>query len=106
MEYHHSTCAKRAFGVIEHRIWEMLWKWAKRRHPNKGKHWIVDKYWRTYKGRKWAFMTDNHILYLMMDTPIVRIGQMSLGKNPFLDKEYFENRARKHRYNMKKSEMF
>ena len=48
-------------------------------------------------------MTDNHILYLMMDTPIVRIGQMSLGKNPFLDKEYFENRARKHRYNMKKA---
>ena len=81
----------------------MLWKWAKRRHPNKGKHWIVDKYWRTYKGRKWAFITDNHILYLMMDTPIVRIGQMSLGKNPFLDKEYFENRARKHRYNMKKA---
>ena len=102
-EYHHSTCAKRAFGVIDHRIWEMLWKWAKRRHPNKGKHWIVDKYWRTHKGRKWAFMTDNHILYLMMDTPIVRIGQMSLGKNPFLDKEYFENRARKHRYNMKKA---
>ena len=39
----------------------------------------------------------------MMDTPIVRIGQMSLGKNPFLDKEYFGNRARKHRYNMKKA---
>lgn len=50
-------------------------------------------------------MTDNHILYLMMDTPIVRIGQMSLGKNPFLDKEYFENRARKHRYNMKKRDV-
>ena len=22
-EYHHSTCAKRAFSVIDHRIWEL-----------------------------------------------------------------------------------
>lgn len=102
-EYHHTTCAKRAFNVMDHRIWEMLWKWAKRRHPNKGKHWIVDKYWRNHKGRKWTFMTEKHILYLMMDMPIVRVGQMALGKNPFLDKEYFENRARRHRYNMKKA---
>lgn len=101
--YHHSMCAKRAFGTIDHRIWEMLWRWAKRRRPNKSKHWIVDKYWETHKGRKWTFKTDKNILFLMMDMPIVRKGQMALDKNPFLDQGYFENRAKKHRYNRKRA---
>ena len=101
--YHHSACAKRCFSTIDHRIWEMLWRWAKRRHPSKGKHWIVNRYWRTHKGRKWTFMSDKNILFLMMDMPIVRKGQMALDKNPFLDREYFEDRSKKHRMNRKKA---
>lgn len=101
--YHHSACAKKSFSTIDHRIWEMLWKWSRRRHPNKSKHWIVNKYWKTHKGRKWTFMSDKNILFLMMDMPIVRKGQMSLDKNPFLNQEYFENRTKKHRINRKKA---
>ncbi len=101
--YHHSTCAKRNFSIIDHRIWELLWRWAKRRHPNKSKHWIVDKYWKTHKGRKWTFKSDKNILFLMADMPIVRKGQMALDKNPFLDKKYFEERSKKHRFNRKKA---
>lgn len=101
--YHHTTCAKRSYSVIDHRIWEMLWRWAKRRHPNKGKQWIVNRYWKTHKGRRWTFMSDKNILFLMSDMPIVRKGQMALDKNPFLDQNYFENRAKKHRLNRKKS---
>ena len=33
--YHQGTCAKKCFGTIDNRTWKMLWKWAKRRHPNK-----------------------------------------------------------------------
>lgn len=102
-DYHHSTCAKKSYSTIDHRTWEMLWKWAKRRHPNKNKRWIVDKYWKTHRGRKWTFMSDKNILFLMMDMPIVRKGQMALNKNPFLDKEYFELRSKKHRMNRKKA---
>ena len=69
--YHHATCAKKCFSTVDHRIWEMLWRWAKRRHSNKSKHWIVDKYWKIHKGRKWTFMTDKNILFWMMDMPIV-----------------------------------
>jgi len=101
--YHHTTCAKRSYSVIDHRTWEMLWRWAKRRHPNKGKRWIVDRYWKTHKGRRWTFMSDKNILFLMSDMPIVRKGQMALDKNPFLDQNYFENRAKKHRLDRKKS---
>ena len=49
-------------------------------------------------------MSDKNILFLMMDMPIVRKGQMALNKNPFLDnKEYFELRSKKHRMNRKKA---
>lgn len=102
-DYHHSICAKKSYSAIDHRTWEMLWRWAKRRHPNKSKKWIVDKYWKTHRGRKWTFMSDKNILFLMMDMPIVRKGQMALNKNPFLDKEYFELRSKKHRMNRKKA---
>lgn len=101
--YHHSACAKKSYSTIDHRTWEMLWKWAKRRHPNKSKRWIVNRYWKTHKGRKWTFKSDKNILFLMMDMPIVRRGQMALNKNPFLDKEYFEHRSKKHRMNRKKA---
>ena len=63
--------AKKSFSTIDHRIWKMLWRWAKRRHPNKGKQWIVNKYRKTHKGRKWTYMTEKNILFLMMDMPIV-----------------------------------
>lgn len=101
--YHHSSCAKKCFHTLDHRIWEMLWRWSKRRHPNKNKHWIVNKYWKEHKGRKWTFMSDKNILFLMMDMPIVRKGQISLNKNPFLDREYFECRAKRHRLNRKRA---
>jgi RNA-directed DNA polymerase len=101
--YHHSVCSKKAFALMDHRIWEILWKWAKRRHPNKNKHWIKDKYWKEHKGRKWCFRTNENILFLMSDMPIVRINQIALNKNPFLDRDYFEQRAKKNRYNRKKA---
>ena len=38
-EYHHCVCAKRAFALIDHRLWKMLWKWAKRKHPEVQSKW-------------------------------------------------------------------
>ena len=99
--YHQVTCSKKCFGTIDNRTWKMLWKWAKRRHPNKKHQWIVDKYWKEYKGRRWAFRTEKSILFSMSDMPIVRKSQMALDKNAFLDKEYFQKRSQKHRQKRK-----
>lgn len=99
--YHQGTCAKKCFGTIDNRTWKMLWKWAKRRHPNKKHQWIIDKYWKEYKGRRWAFRTEKSILFSMSDMPIVRKSQMALDKNAFLDKEYFQKRSQKHRQKRK-----
>lgn len=97
-EYHHTVCAKETFSKIDHCIWEMLWKWSKRRHPNKCKSWIVKKYWKNHKGRSWSFMSDKNILFYMNDMPILRNPQLRLNANPFLDSEYFEKREKERKF--------
>jgi RNA-directed DNA polymerase len=56
--YYRYGSSKRVFGYIDHKIWRMLWKWSLRRHPNKGKRWVMRKYFRTHYGRRWTFAVD------------------------------------------------
>lgn len=102
-EYHHTVCAKETFSKIDHCVWEMLWRWSKRRHPNKSKNWIVKKYWKNHKGRSWSFMSDKNILFYMNDMPILRNAQLRLNANPFLDIDYFNKREKERRFKRQKA---
>jgi RNA-directed DNA polymerase len=78
--------SNKTFSRLEHLIWKKLWAWAKRRHPNKGKGWIVNKYFHTIGKRKWCFATkkDGHIdqiLYKYSDTKIKRHVKVKAGKS-------------------------
>lgn len=53
--YHRHSCAKKTFGYLDHRIFGMLWQWAKQRHPNKVRRWIRRKYFRSHGLRNWVF---------------------------------------------------
>ncbi|HAJ59818.1 MAG TPA: restriction endonuclease [Cyanobacteria bacterium UBA8543] len=35
-----------------------LYRWGKRRHPNKGKKWVARKYWRTIGNNNWVFASS------------------------------------------------
>lgn len=87
--YHRSTVASEIFSKLDSRIWNMLWHWAKRRHPEKSKQWIVDKYWHSVENRNWVFSTDKKELKLLSDTKIVRHTQLRSDMNPYLDRDYF-----------------
>lgn len=56
--YYRFGASKRVFGYIDSKVWEMLWRWCLRRHPDKGKGWVMKKYFRTHYGRKWTFAVD------------------------------------------------
>jgi RNA-directed DNA polymerase len=99
--YHQPVCSKETFKTLNHILWNMLWTWCKRRHPNKGKKWIINKYWKTIDTRQWVFRQGNAILFNAGDTPIVRHIALKLDKHPYLDREYFE--ARKISQRKKKS---
>jgi RNA-directed DNA polymerase len=90
--YHQGVVSKKTFTLIDFKIWNMLWKWAKRRHPMKSHTWIVNKYWHLEGKRKWVFSTMKNQLKLMSDKMIVRHARLTLNKNPYTDTEYFKER--------------
>jgi RNA-directed DNA polymerase len=93
--YHNSVVSSDVFQILDHRIWEMLWKWAKRRHPKKSKDWIVNKYWKRSTSIRWNFRTEINGLLLLSKTRIYRHIPLKLQMNPFLDTNYFRERQNK-----------
>ncbi len=89
---HQAVCAKETFGTLDHLIFDRLWQWAKRRHPNKSKNWIKQRYWKKVGTREWVFTADGVTLVNFADKPIVRHPQINLEKHTFLDSNYFEQR--------------
>ena len=87
--YHQSVVSKDIFSKLDYRVWNMLWRWAKRRHPKKSRSWIAKKYWHSEGTRNWVFSTEKTKLKLFSDTKIVRHTRLKLNMNPYLDKEYF-----------------
>jgi RNA-directed DNA polymerase len=90
--YHRSAVSKEIFSQLDHIVWNMLWRWAKRRHPNKGNIWIANKYWHSEGTRNWVFSTRKNGLKRFSDTKIVRCAGLKLDKNPYIDQDYFNLR--------------
>jgi RNA-directed DNA polymerase len=53
--YHKGTVAKETFAKVRREVWKVLWQWATRRHPNKGLHWIKERYFEPDGKQKWTF---------------------------------------------------
>jgi RNA-directed DNA polymerase len=90
--YHRSVVSKEVFSKLDHIVWDMLWRWAKRRHPDKENTWVARKYWHSKETRNWVFSTGENRLKLFSDTKIIRHIGLKLDKNPYLDFEYFKLR--------------
>ncbi|SOF01924.1 RNA-directed DNA polymerase [Burkholderia sp. OK233] len=101
--YHSHVVAKKTFDRIDHEVWSMLWRWAVRRHPNKGARWVKEKYFKTRGTRNWVFTvtekqedgTKRELTLLQeSDTPIQRHVKINAGANPHDPQwaPYFESR--------------
>jgi RNA-directed DNA polymerase len=42
--YYKGGVSNETFNYISHRVWEYIWRWAKRRHHNKGNEWVRKRY--------------------------------------------------------------
>lgn len=95
--YNRFVVSKRTFSSIDSALWHMLWKWAKRRHPNKSRKWIRRKYFTT-TGRKWMFEDEvGNTIMNMESIPIVRYELIRKGmrvhSNDSKTKEYCQKRV-------------
>ena len=95
--YHRHVTAYDTFQRLDNVVWNMLWKWAKRRHPKKGHKWIVRRYWHTEASRNWVFKTETTKLVSFADIKIRRHIMVKLDKIPYLDRDYFLERMDKAR---------
>lgn len=105
--YYRGVVSKQTFSYIHYRTWQYLWRWAKRRHPNKGKKWVKNRYFKTVNGKQWVFacltskrfQSEEHLytLYSIVNTPIVRHIKVKGVASPDDSslKEYWEKRHRK-----------
>ena len=104
--YYKGVVSKETFSYISYRLWQYLWRWAKRRHPNKNTKWVRKRYFKTIKGVKWVFACTTSdrrakdkelILYQIASTSIVRhikVKGDASPDDPSL-KEYWEKRHQK-----------
>jgi RNA-directed DNA polymerase len=93
-EYHRTQMATRTFAKMDHFLFGALWRWACRRHPNKGKRWIKDRYWRRINGRDWLFATKDKLLLTLGSFHKKRHVKVNADANPYLpsDELYFDKR--------------
>jgi len=54
-QYHSPVVAKQAYSRMEYLVFQRLWRWSKRRHPNKNAEWVKRKYFHTFGDRNWVF---------------------------------------------------
>lgn len=103
VNYHKTSVAKATFAKVDKEIWHIVWQWAKRRHPNKSKHWIKAKYFKAVGNRNWIFAAKtlkpdgkefDVSLIKASDTAIRRHVKVRSSANPFDPKQagYFEDR--------------
>lgn len=109
--YHRHVVSKRTFSKVRHEIWFILWRWAKRRHPNKGRNWVKEKYFKTNGYDNWSFgceigktekgmKPDIHWLINPAAVPIQRHTKIKMEANPFDPnwEGYFEKRMTNQMY--------
>ena len=99
--YRH-VVAKDTFSYIDSQIFSALWRWAKRRHPNKNASWVRNKYFTKIGFRNWCFYskeknkdgTDHQVLIFASDTSIIRHVKVKAEANPYDPdfNEYFRKR--------------
>lgn len=111
--YHRHVVAKRIFQQVDHVIFWSVWRWIKKRHPNKSASWRYKKYFRTQHQDRWIFFAktnnkdkDPEVLDLLKaaNTPIVRHLKIQSQASPFdpTYEEYFKQRERKLRKSTRK----
>jgi RNA-directed DNA polymerase len=103
--YHRHVVSSATFAYVDHEIWKALWRWAARRHSQKGMRWIRRRYFHAVGNRSWVFAEATGELFpdgkpilkslrYAVDTPIRRHRPIKREANPF-DPQwemYFEER--------------
>ena len=102
--YYRPGASKRAFKSLDDHLWRQLYKWARRRHPNKPRRWVTARYFGQYhpdRRDRWVFGDRDSGAYLHKYawTTIVRhvpVAGRNSPDDPALAR-YWADRRRRHK---------
>ena len=99
--YQHCSAAK-VFQKMDYHIFQKLQQWSFRRHPKKGKKWVVNRYFHNHNGRSWVFASpfikksksELYPVQWLSSMKITRYAKIKQDANPYDAqwKKYFEER--------------
>lgn len=90
-QYYRCVVSSKTFNYVHTQIWDYLWKWCKRRHPQKSLGWVKDKYFRAIDGKEWTFFAkdttcgDQNAIIVLTDLsrmPILRHAKVKGSASP------------------------
>ena len=56
--YYRTGASKKSFQALDSYLWQQLYKWARRRHPKKGRRWVTARYFgqfNQHRRNRWVF---------------------------------------------------
>jgi RNA-directed DNA polymerase len=85
--YYRGVVSSRLFASLDHYLWKLIYKWARRSHSNKPTRWIVDRYFgkfNKFRNDRWVFGNRDSGAYLpkLAWTGIVRHVMVKGGASP------------------------
>ncbi len=66
--YYRTVVSSEVFTALDNYMWKLTYKWAKHSHPNKPKHWVVDRYFGRFdktRQDRWVFGDRDSGAYLI-----------------------------------------
>jgi len=99
--YYRTVCSKETYSKVYSSVFWKLQRWAYRRHPNKSKKWVNQKYWHTIGMNNWRFSCNvgdtSYVLPMHPETKIVRHIKVKGDASPYDgNNTYWASRIGKH----------
>ena len=99
--YYRTVCSKETYSKVYSLLFYKLSRWGYRRHPNKSKKWVNQKYWHTIGMNNWRFSCKvgdtNYVLPTHSETKIVRHIKVKGDASPYDgNNTYWATRMGKH----------
>jgi RNA-directed DNA polymerase len=94
--YHRHVVSSQVFNDVEHWLWHKTYRWSIRRHNNKGRRWVINKYYCTTKNQQKVFASLGKLLRRHTTTKIKRFIKIQSGRSIYDgDQVYWAKRLTK-----------
>ena len=111
--YYQYCSAAKVFQKMDFHIFQKVLQWSLRRHPAKGKKWVINRYFHNHNGKSWVFASpyirkgkkELYPVQWLSNIKITRYAKIKQDANPYDTqwKEYFDERENRLILNSAKS---